>query len=95
MSLSKSDIEKLALLARINISDSESAEVTDRISSVLELIDELQATDTEGVAPMAHPMDAVQTLRADTVTETDHREQLMSNAPAAEAGLFLVPKVID
>lgn len=95
MSLNKSDIEKLAVLARINISETESEKVTERIGSVLELIDELQATNTEGVEPMAHPMDAVQTLRADTVTETNNREQLMSNAPASEDGLFLVPKVID
>lgn len=95
MSLNQSDIEKLAVLARINISTEESEIVTQRISAVLDLIDQLQATDTEGVEPMAHPMDAIQTLRADIVTETDQRELLMSNAPAAENGLFLVPKVID
>lgn len=95
MSLSKSDIEKLAVLARINISEQESQQVTERISSVLDLVDQLQAQDTEGVEPMAHPMDAVQTLRADQVTESNQRENLMSNAPASEEGLFLVPKVID
>ncbi len=95
MSLSKSDIEKLAVLARINISDEESQLVTERISSVLDLVDQLQAENTEGVEPMAHPMDAIQTLRADKVTENDDRENLMSNAPASESGLFLVPKVIE
>ena len=95
MSLTQSDIEKLAILARINISEEESAKVTERIGSVLDLIDELQATDTEGVEPMAHPMDALQSLRADKVTETDQRDVLMNNAPASEDGLFLVPKVID
>lgn len=95
MSLSKSDIEKLAVLARINISDEESQQVTERISSVLDLVDQLQAQNTEGVEPMAHPMDAIQTLRADRVTESDDRENLMRNAPASESGLFLVPKVIE
>jgi aspartyl-tRNA(Asn)/glutamyl-tRNA(Gln) amidotransferase subunit C len=95
MSLERSDIEKLALLARINISDSESQQVTERIGAVLNLVDQLQAQDTEGVEPMAHPMYATQILRADEVTESNDRENLMSNAPAAEEGLFLVPKVIE
>jgi aspartyl-tRNA(Asn)/glutamyl-tRNA(Gln) amidotransferase subunit C len=95
MSLDRSDIEKLALLARINISDDESQQVTDRISAVLELVDQLQAQDTEGVEPMAHPMDAIQILRTDEVTESNDRDNLMSNAPAQEEGLFLVPKVIE
>ena len=95
MSLNKSDIEKLAALARINISDEESQQVTERIGSVLDLVDQLQAQNTEGVEPMAHPMDALQTLRVDKVTESDDRDNLMSNAPASEDGLFLVPKVIE
>lgn len=95
MSLDRSDIEKLALLARINISEDESQQVTDRIGAVLELVDQLQAQDTEGVEPMAHPMDAIQILRPDEVTETNDRENLMSNAPAQEEGLFLVPRVIE
>lgn len=95
MSLNPSDIEKLALLARINISENESRVVTERISAVLDLVDQLQAQDTEGVEPMAHPMDANQILRADEVTESNEREKLMSNAPAREDGLFLVPRVIE
>lgn len=95
MSLDKSEIEKLAVLARINISEDESQLVTERISAVLDLVDQLQAQNTEGVEPMAHPMDAVQLLRKDNVTESNDRDNLMNNAPAAEEGLFLVPKVID
>jgi aspartyl-tRNA(Asn)/glutamyl-tRNA(Gln) amidotransferase subunit C len=95
MSLDRSDIEKLALLARINISEDESQQVTDRIGAVLELVDQLQAQNTEGVEPMAHPMDVTQILRKDEVTEANDRENLMSNAPAQEEGLFLVPKVIE
>lgn len=95
MSLNPSDIEKLALLARINISENESQLVTERIGAVLNLVDQLQAQDTEGVEPMAHPMDAIQILRADEVTESNDRDNLMSNAPAREDGLFLVPRVIE
>lgn len=95
MSLNPSDIEKLALLARINISENESRLVTERISAVLDLVNQLQAQDTEGVEPMAHPMDANQILRVDEVTESNEREKLMSNAPAREDGLFLVPRVIE
>jgi aspartyl-tRNA(Asn)/glutamyl-tRNA(Gln) amidotransferase subunit C len=69
--------------------------VTDRIGAVLELVDQLQAQNTEGVEPMAHPMDVTQILRKDEVTEANDRENLMSNAPAQEEGLFLVPKVIE
>jgi len=95
MSLKPSDIEKLALLARINISENESKLVTERVGAVLDLVDQLQAQDTEGVEPMAHPMDAIQILRTDEVTESNDRDNLMSNAPAREDGLFLVPRVIE
>ena len=95
MSIDKSDIEKLSQLARINVSDDIADIVTDRINDVLAMVDQLQAVDTENVAPIAHPQDATQRLRADEVTESDQRQTLMSNAPAQEDGLFLVPKVID
>ena len=62
---------------------------------MLNLVDQLQAADTEGVAPMAHPLDATQRLRADEVTEPNQRESFQAIAPASEAGLYLVPKVID
>lgn len=95
MSIEKSDIEKLSHLARINVSDDIADIVTDRINDVLTMVDQLQAVDTEQVAPMAHPQDATQRLRKDQVTESDQRQTLMSNAPAQIDGLFLVPKVID
>ena len=90
-----SEIAKLAQLARINIEPAMVNEVTESITSILNLVDQLQAVDTTGVEPMAHPMDVVQRLRADIVTEEVQREELQSNAPAVEKGLFLVPKVID
>ena len=95
MSIERADIEKLALLARIAISDEQIAPTTGRIASVIALVDQLQAADTDGVDPMAHPMDAVQRLRADEVSETDNREAFQAIAPSTEEGLYLVPRVIE
>ncbi|ABD82450.1 Asp-tRNA(Asn)/Glu-tRNA(Gln) amidotransferase subunit GatC [Saccharophagus degradans] len=90
-----SDIEKLAKLARLEINDETLGEVANSITEVLALVDQLQAADTNGVAPMAHPLDAVQILRADEVTEPNVREEFQAIAPATENGLYLVPKVIE
>ncbi len=95
MALHQSDIEKLAELARLEISTEAASATAESISQVLELVDQLQAADTKGVAPMAHPLDAVQRLRADQVTETNQRDTLQAMAPATEDGLYLVPRVIE
>ena len=89
------EIEKLAHLAKLNISEQTIAEVTTRISQVLTLVDQLQDVNTEGVAPMAHPLDAKQRLRDDVITEPNQREKFQQIAPATEDGLYLVPKVIE
>ena len=95
MAVTRKDIEKLGELARLQISDETIDEVTSRLSDVLNLVDQLQAANTDGIEPMAHPLDAVQRLRADEVTETNQRDHYQAIAPATENGLFLVPKVID
>lgn len=95
MALDNSDVEKIAHLARLQINEVETLEVTRRIGDILALIDQMQSIDTSDVAPLAHPYDAVQRLRADEVTETDQREYLQRNAPATQDGLYLVPKVIE
>ncbi len=89
------DIKKLANLARLTIDDDTMDEVATSITNVLALVDQLQAADTENVRPMAHPLDALQRLREDTITEPNQRETLLNIAPATEDGLFLVPQVID
>jgi aspartyl-tRNA(Asn)/glutamyl-tRNA(Gln) amidotransferase subunit C len=89
------DINALAHLARININDDLLDNVTDNINSILSLVDQLQQANTDNVEPMYHPLDATQRLRADEVTETDTREALQATAPSTEAGLFLVPQVIE
>jgi aspartyl-tRNA(Asn)/glutamyl-tRNA(Gln) amidotransferase subunit C len=95
MAVNRSDIAKLAVLARIAISDDDADEVASRISTVLALVDQLQTVNTDGVLPMAHPLDAVQRLRADVVTEPNQRELFQSIAPAVQDGLYLVPQVIE
>ncbi|MDG2135708.1 MAG: Asp-tRNA(Asn)/Glu-tRNA(Gln) amidotransferase subunit GatC [Luminiphilus sp.] len=95
MSISQEDVEKVALLARLSIAQTDLPEVTERFGRVLQLVNELNTIDTEGVAPMSNPHDMVQRLRPDVVTGRDEREALMSCAPAQDQGYFLVPKVID
>lgn len=92
--MDSSDIEKLARLARLKINADTVEQTTKSIIEVLSLIDQLQEADTEGVEPMAHPLDAMQILRKDEVTEPDSRKANQAIAPAIENGLYLVPKVI-
>lgn len=95
MSLDRSDVERIAHLARLQMNESEVPAYTETLSNILGLIDEMQQIDTSGVEPLAHPLDAVQRLRADEITEVNQREKLQAVAPATENGLFLVPKVIE
>ncbi len=95
MSLQRSDVDKIAHLARLEISEDEANGYVGSLSSILELMEQMSVVDTTGVAPMAHPFDAVQRLRADEVTETNQREHFQAIAPQVEDGLYLVPKVIE
>lgn len=95
MSIATADIEKAARLARIRLDAAAIPDLAARLGNILALVDRLQAVDTDGVAPMANPLDAVQRLRADTVTETDQRERFLALAPSSEQGLYLVPRVIE
>lgn len=93
--MDSSDIEKLARLARLKINDDTVTTTAKSINEVLSLIDQLQDASTEGVAAMAHPLDAVQQLRKDEVSEINQRDTFLDIAPTTENGLYLVPKVID
>lgn len=95
MALTESDVEKIAHLARLNIDGAARAEVAARLDGILAMVDQLKSAATGGVEPMAHPLDATQPLRADVVTETDHRAAYQQIAPATEDGLYLVPRVIE
>lgn len=93
--LDRTELENLAMLAHLTVDDAVFDEVGQGITDILNLVEQLQTVDTSGVEPMAHPLDAVQRLRSDEVTESDEREAFQSIAPQTEAGLYLVPKVIE
>ena len=95
MSIEKQAIDNLATLARIAIDENKVEEISQRLSSVLELVDQLQAADTSELENLDHPLQGTQRLREDKVTETDQREAFQTTAPDTEDGLYLVPKVID
>ena len=95
MSLESKDVSNIAHLARLAIEESDLESLGKELSGILDLVAQMEQVDTDAVGPMAHPLDMVQRLRADEVTEENLREDLMANAPAAESGLFLVPKVIE
>ena len=95
MSLTASDVKKIAHLARLGIEEQQIDSYAKDLSSILDLMTQMGQLNTDGVAPMAHPLDQMQRLREDVVTETDQREHFQAIAPQTEAGLYLVPKVID
>ena len=95
MSLSPDQIERLARLARIALGPAEEAAVVTQLNRVLGLIDQMRAVDTAGIEPMSHPVEVAQRQRADIVDQVDERELFQSVAPAVEAGLYLVPKVLE
>ncbi len=99
MSLNKSDVEKIAQLARLQIEETDIPLYANNLSNILQLVEQMSAVDTTGVEIMAHPLDALldkgQRLRPDEVTEIDQRKLFQSIAPQVEAGLYLVPKVIE
>jgi len=95
MSLTLDQVKRIAHLARIEISDAEALTTQGHLNGIFQLIEEMQAVDTRGVEPMAHAQDVSQRLRADAVTEGDRRAAYQAVAPETEAGLYLVPKVIE
>lgn len=95
MTLSVSDVKRIADLAYIEIDEDEAKETLDQLSGIFNLIETMQAVDTATVEPMSHAQSVVQRLREDEITETDQRELYQSIAPQVEAGLYLVPQVIE
>ena len=95
MSLTRSEVENIAGLARLQVSDDEMAGYVDNLSRIIDFVDQLNAADTGDVTPMAHPLNMAQRLRPDEVTESDKRERYQANAPSVAASLYLVPKVIE
>jgi len=96
MSLTRHDVENIAHLARLAISEDQLPVYVDSLSKILSFVEQLNAADTAAVEPMAHPLaEQVQRLRPDEVVDADQHEKYQRNAPSVEAGLYLVPKVIE
>lgn len=95
MALKPAEVEKIAHLARLAIDPADVEQYARNLSDILAFVEQLEAVDTGDVTPMAHPLEATQRLRPDAVTETDQRAHFQACAPAVEAGLYLVPRVIE
>lgn len=95
VSLSKEQVLQIALLARLSLDEKDIDDAVKKLSSIVDFVDQLQAAPTEGVVPMAHPLDMTQRLRADAITESNDRDKIQRNAPSVENGLYLVPKVLE
>lgn len=95
MALTRTDVTKIAHLARLAVADDALDHYAAELTKILELVAQMDAVTTDGITPMAHPLHMAQRLRPDQVTETDQREQFQRIAPLTEDGLYLVPKVIE
>lgn len=99
MALSSTDIARIASLAKLQLAPEESERMLSQINGFFDIVERMQAVDTTGVEPLSHPVAAVENvslrLADDVVSEPDNRSANQKSAPAVEAGLFLVPKVIE
>ena len=95
MALSLDDVKRIAMLARLSVSEAEAEQVLGELSGVFALIEQMRSTNTKDVEPMSHAQDVMLRLRPDAVSESDQHELFQSVAPQVEAGLYLVPKVIE
>ena len=95
MALTHDDVRRVAQLARLRQDEAQAHAMLAELNRIFALMEQMQAVDTSAVEPMSHPRDVAQRLRADHVTEPDRRDALLALAPRSEAGLYLVPKVIE
>lgn len=95
MSLDKDDIKAIANLARLKIDEADVPQYVTNLSNILDLVEQMNSVDTDGVVPMSHPLDVNQRLREDKVIEKNQRDEFQGIAPATQDGLYLVPKVIE
>lgn len=95
MALIPAEVRSIARLARLAVGEQDIAQYVRNLSRILEFVAQLDKADTRDVAPMAHPLDMAQRLRDDIVTETDQRDVFQRNAPQVQAGLYIVPKIIE
>ena len=95
MSINKDQIKYLSLLSRMDIQESEINDVEEKLTKIIDFVDQLQSIDTDEIEPMAHPLNQSQRLRADKVVEENFRDKIQKNAKSTERGMNIVPKVIE
>jgi aspartyl-tRNA(Asn)/glutamyl-tRNA(Gln) amidotransferase subunit C len=95
MSLDKSEVQKIAWLARLAIDEQDIPNYSDELSKILGLVERMNSVDTNGITPIAHPLELPARLRTDEVTEKDQRDHFQEHAPLTDEGCYLVPKVIE
>jgi aspartyl-tRNA(Asn)/glutamyl-tRNA(Gln) amidotransferase subunit C len=95
VSLDKDQVQQIAMLARLKLADDEFVETQEKLSRIVDFVDQLSAAPTDDVVPMAHPLNEAQRLRPDQVTESNIRDKVQENAPSVQDGLYLVPKVLE
>lgn len=95
MSINKDQIKYLSLLSRMDIQESEINDVEEKLTKIIDFVDQLQSIDTDEIQPMAHPLNQSQRLRADKVIEENNRDKIQKNTESTERGMYIVPKVIE
>ena len=95
MTLKSEDVRNIAHLARLHVSDEAVEQYVDELSSILTLVDQMNQVDSSNIEPLSNPLEAIQRLRPDEVSEGDNRDKFQRIAPDVEAGLYRVPKVIE
>jgi aspartyl-tRNA(Asn)/glutamyl-tRNA(Gln) amidotransferase subunit C len=95
VSLDKDQVQHIAMLARLRLADDEFAETQEKLSRIVDFVDQLSTAPTDDVVPMAHPLNQAQRLRPDQVTEANERDKVQENAPSVSGGHYLVPKVLE
>ncbi len=95
MSLTLNDVEKIAKLSRLSLSDAEKVQNLQQLNDIFALVEKMQSVDTTGIEPMAHPHEVALRLREDAVTETDHAAEYQAVAPEVRNRLYIVPQVIE
>ena len=89
------DNQKTANLAKLTFSSAQQSAMAEQLETILEFAEQICSIDTDGIEPLAHPLEITQPQRQDQVSESNQREAFQSNAPLCEAGLYLVPQVIE
>ncbi|MDO4656949.1 Asp-tRNA(Asn)/Glu-tRNA(Gln) amidotransferase subunit GatC [Kingella sp. (in: b-proteobacteria)] len=95
MSLTLNDVEKIAKLSRLTLSDDEKNSTLEKLNAVFALVEKMQTVNTDGVEPMAHPHEVALRLRDDAVTESDHAAEYLAVAPEVRNRMYIVPHVIE